>query len=265
MTYRLRVLLIGGFLVSGLIPLMILSLASYRTAHEELKRQAFRQLEAVRDIKRQQVLHYFQERFADLRVFSATPSLQQACRELFLPGATNGRPAGRTESCERHEPYLRMLLSQYGYQGLYLVDGTDGSVLLACEEGRSLSESGSRPPPHERLAGSAATASAHPDRHQPLRRRRPRSGPVSGRAVGGTSPCQRRHRRPSCRLRPISAMMKERSGMGQSGETYLVGADRRMRSDSHLDPRQHSVLASLAGTIERNGADTESVDPGPGR
>ena len=60
-------------------------------------------------------------------------------------------------------------------------------------------------------------------------------------------------------LEPIDRMMKERSGMGLTGETYLVGTDRRMRSDSHLDPDNHSVLASLAGTIARNGADTESV------
>ena len=93
----LRVLLVGGFLVSGLIPLMILSLASYRTAHEQLKRQAFRQLEAVRDIKRQQVLRYFQERFADLRVFSATPSLQQAWRELSA--ARRDRHAGCRTEC----------------------------------------------------------------------------------------------------------------------------------------------------------------------
>ena len=60
-------------------------------------------------------------------------------------------------------------------------------------------------------------------------------------------------------LEPIDRLMKERSGMGLTGETYLVGADRRMRSDSHLDPGNHSVLASLAGTVAGNGADTESV------
>ncbi len=44
----------------------------------------------------------------------------------------------------------------------------------------------------------------------------------------------------------INAVMRERSGMGKTGETYLVGNDRRMRSDSFRDPEHHSVEASFA-------------------
>ncbi len=59
-------------------------------------------------------------------------------------------------------------------------------------------------------------------------------------------------------LESINAIMRQREGMGKTGETYLVGADKRMRSDSFLDPQGHSVKASFAGTIERNGVDTEA-------
>ena len=58
----------------------------------------------------------------------------------------------------------------------------------------------------------------------------------------------------------INAIMQERSGMGETGETYLVGEDKRMRSDSFLDKQGHSVAASFAGSIENNGVDTEAVD-----
>ncbi len=44
----------------------------------------------------------------------------------------------------------------------------------------------------------------------------------------------------------INQIMQERTGMGESGETYLVGSDRLMRSDSFLDPVNHSVVASFA-------------------
>jgi methyl-accepting chemotaxis protein len=57
-------------------------------------------------------------------------------------------------------------------------------------------------------------------------------------------------------LKAINAIMQERTGMGQSGETYLVGPDKRMRSDSFLDPEGHSVEASFAGTVQSNGVDT---------
>jgi methyl-accepting chemotaxis protein len=43
----------------------------------------------------------------------------------------------------------------------------------------------------------------------------------------------------------VNAIMQERAGMGKSGETYLVGSDLLMRSDSFLDPENHSVVASF--------------------
>lgn len=47
-------------------------------------------------------------------------------------------------------------------------------------------------------------------------------------------------------LGKLNAIMQERQGMGETGETYLVGPDKLMRSDSYLDPENHSVIASFA-------------------
>lgn len=47
-------------------------------------------------------------------------------------------------------------------------------------------------------------------------------------------------------LEAINNIMQEREGMGKTGETYLVGSDYLMRSDSFLDPANHSVKASFA-------------------
>ena len=44
-----------------------------------------------------------------------------------------------------------------------------------------------------------------------------------------------------------------------TGETYLLGPDKLMRSDSFLDSQGHSVAASFAGTVETNGVDTEAA------
>lgn len=57
----------------------------------------------------------------------------------------------------------------------------------------------------------------------------------------------------------INAIMQQREGMGETGETYLVGSDKLMRSDSFLDPKGHSINASFAGNIKNNGVDTEAV------
>jgi len=46
-------------------------------------------------------------------------------------------------------------------------------------------------------------------------------------------------------LNAINHIMQQRAGMGETGESYLVGPDLLMRSDSFLDPTNHSVEASF--------------------
>jgi len=60
-------------------------------------------------------------------------------------------------------------------------------------------------------------------------------------------------------LEGIQAIMGVRKGMGETGESYLVGNDLRMRSNSFLDPKGHTVAASFAGSIAKNGVDTEAA------
>lgn len=51
-------------------------------------------------------------------------------------------------------------------------------------------------------------------------------------------------------INSINKIMQERSGMGNTGETYLVGMDKLMRSDSFLDAEHHSVQASFAHPVK---------------
>ena len=54
----------------------------------------------------------------------------------------------------------------------------------------------------------------------------------------------------------LNTIMGERAGLGETGETYLVGPDTLMRSDSYLDPEFHNVIASFKdperGSVETN-------------
>ncbi|MBI2423482.1 MAG: methyl-accepting chemotaxis protein [Candidatus Hydrogenedentes bacterium] len=58
-------------------------------------------------------------------------------------------------------------------------------------------------------------------------------------------------------LTEINAVMQERTGMGETGESYLVGPDKLMRSDSFLDTVHHTVEASFADP-EAGDVDTEA-------
>ncbi|MCP4350484.1 MAG: methyl-accepting chemotaxis protein [Desulfobacterales bacterium] len=57
----------------------------------------------------------------------------------------------------------------------------------------------------------------------------------------------------------INNIMQKREGMGETGETYLIGEDMRMRSDSYTDTEYHSMKASFAGTVEKNGVNTDGA------
>lgn len=58
-------------------------------------------------------------------------------------------------------------------------------------------------------------------------------------------------------LAQINQIMQERTGMGQSGETYLVGSDYFMRSDSFMDSKNYSVEASFRN---RNKAQSDMIE-----
>ena len=57
----------------------------------------------------------------------------------------------------------------------------------------------------------------------------------------------------------ISKIMDNRKGMGETGESFLVGPDLRMRSTPYKDPLLHNVKASLMGSIEENGMNSETI------
>ncbi|MDM8564411.1 methyl-accepting chemotaxis protein [Candidatus Halobeggiatoa sp. HSG11] len=56
----------------------------------------------------------------------------------------------------------------------------------------------------------------------------------------------------------LSNITQQRAGMGDTGETYLVGSDNLMRSNSFLDPVNHSIKASFANPIQGS-INTETV------
>ena len=55
----------------------------------------------------------------------------------------------------------------------------------------------------------------------------------------------------------LNQIMSERAGLGETGETYLIGSDLLMRSDSYLDPAHHTVATSFADP-SRGSVDTEA-------
>ncbi len=59
-------------------------------------------------------------------------------------------------------------------------------------------------------------------------------------------------------LGSINSIMTQRDGMGKTGETYLIGSDKLMRSDSFVDSVNHTVKASFSNPNKGN-VDTEAA------
>ena len=85
----LKWLLIAAFLLAGLLPVMVWTIASYEIGRTRLKEQAFRQLESVRDLKKAQVERFFVDRIQDARTLAGDPSVRAAftnLRDASMPG-----------------------------------------------------------------------------------------------------------------------------------------------------------------------------------
>ncbi|MDQ1354831.1 MAG: Histidine kinase, partial [Acidobacteriota bacterium] len=265
-----KVLLVCSFLVSGLIPIMIVSLIGFNTAKTELKEQAFRQLESVRNIKKEQIKNFFSERINNISVFANDPYIIDAYRDLKKEfekvGGTESKrfkgyleeaydaPVSYKKKHDRYFPFLKSMIRQYGYYDFFLMDPIHGDTIFtvkkesdfgirigelssslrdvwlkSCLEKRiALSDTKPYPPSHNAPAQFLAAPITRDD------------------TIIGVVAVQ-------ISIDSIDNIMKERSGMWKTGETYLVGPDKKMRSNSYMDHKDHSVYASFNGSVEKNG------------
>ena len=227
-----------------------------------LRKEAFDKLQAVQTIKKNQIEGYFAERLGDIAVLSGNDTVIAATEAFEKAFLAEGRKVGGTQwkaAEARFAPWLSQYKQEYGYYDLFLIS-KGGDVLYTVAKEADLGQNvvkGS-------LSGSSlgkcfkeATSGIAlvdfepyaPSNHEPaafVGAPAKKSGKVVG-VVALQLP-----------LDAINNIMQERTGMGKTGETYLVGPDKRMRSDSFLDPKGHSVVASFAGTVEKNGVDTDA-------
>jgi len=269
----LKIILVFGFLFSGLVPLLVTVLLTLSTTKADLKDQAFRQLESVRDIKKNELQRFFDEKVRQIDVLVHDPFVQAAIKDFSAasgkdagPGSAvlTGRgnagfaaPAAYREAHGRYAGFFNLYAGSYGYDELFLMDPEHGYTfftvkkgpdfgmriedidsglrdawLSAVRDGR-IAVSETRPYPPAGNAPAQFVAAPVMD-----------NGSIIGVAAVQIS------------FDSIDRIMRDRSGMGQTGETYLVGPDFKMRSDSFLDPEGHCVAASFKGTVPKNGVST---------
>ena len=233
-------------LLTALLPLIIATLTVTLLARAELFSEAEAKLVAVREIKQRQINTLFSDFAAGLGAVHAVvksqfdPSKPQALHQALLPISEQLgfydifiiNPAGFVEYTVAKEADFQTNLIQgpYANSGLAKlftrVKGKGDTVIV---EDFS---------PYAPSQGQAAAFMA---------RELVSNGESWVVAV-------------QLSIDRINSVMQVREGMGRSGETYLVGPDQRMRSDSFLDPVHRTVLASFAGTVQQNGVVTAASE-----
>ena len=258
----LRGRLSAVILVLALVPLALMGLSAYQIAEQELTEHDINQLAAVRDIKTAGVKRMLQEWRADTAQAGTDGEVIETLRALIAdPNLKAGEPM---------HAFFDNFMSHHDLLGAFLIT-PDGTVRLAAAGGHAHAEGGV-----EALDGADLTAAryrGHPLgnllnalRSQPVDRVRIHDAVM----VDGhpeifiaTSVTDRQETLGILAFQVgwefVNALMQERSGLGESGETYLVGPDFRLRSDSFLQLETRSVVASFEGSIAKNGADTEVV------
>ncbi|MBF0165396.1 MAG: methyl-accepting chemotaxis protein [Magnetococcales bacterium] len=228
-----------------------------------MMQQAFNQLNAVQAIKKGQIDKFFAERFGDLNVLAASGDVERAVAGLEEAFEEDGKKIGGpkwNEAVKRYTRWLDHFTKEYGYYDLFLI-ASDGDITYSFAKEPDLGQNLITGPLKNSSLGRAfdkamkSNVTAFGD-YEPY-------GPSKGDpAAFMVTPIRQNNEVIGAvglqlSLEAVNAVMQQRDGMGKTGETYLVGADKRMRSDSFIDKQGHSVKASFAGTTEKNGVDTE--------
>lgn len=155
---------------------------------------------------------------------------------------------------DNHATYhdgLRLFLEKFGFYDIFLIDIDSGNIVYSVYKELDFATSLlSGPYAETNFAEAFRDAANLPQGQYSLKDYQPYTPSYEAPASFIASPIFENGVRTGVLifqmpLEPINEIMGERSGMGLSGESYLVGPDYLMRSDSYLDPENHSVTASF--------------------
>ncbi len=276
---KLKQKLVIFFLAVGIIPLATIAIMSVSTASTAMNSMSFNQLQSVQTIKKNQIEGYFHERMSDAELIAqstdvglATHDLISYHKEMNIGASAKYDISGNHDGLTKHysqidsdlDKLLHKYVTAYGYYDLFVVCKKHGHIMWSDAAESDLGEnlsSGSL-----KNSNIAELWEKVVDEKQPVMVDLAWYGPSDEPAIFVGAPINDKNGDLYSVLiiqlstAAINEIMQERAGMGTTGETYLVGSDKKMRSDSFLDPKNHSLKASFKGTVENNGVDTKAVN-----
>ena len=239
---KIRQKLLIALLGMGIVPLLAaIWISSSDTAHSLMQR-GYQELTSVREVKKLVLTDYFTERFADLAILANSVSL--------LQDHDNG--PNRVDA-EAHTFYKQFKeLEQY--YDLFLID-PDGLVFYSVEREPDYQTNLKNGPYSNSNLGDLykkilATNEQVIVDFEPYAASDNTPAAFIGQPVRDEEGNVTMIVALQLSIDHLNEVMTERIGFANTEETYLVGPDNLMRSDSYLDPTNRSVLASFSNPAE---------------
>jgi methyl-accepting chemotaxis protein len=252
--------LITLFLLAAIIPLGIVAVLSFYYSESALKNAAFNQLSSIDQVKTNQILTFLTKRLVDLSILSKSSDIHKNF-DLLLAyhDAGGGNPNGpfdvNTDEYkaiyEQVDPFFREYLEGYGYHDIYFICKAHGHVMYTAAKeidlGTNLKIGALRE------SGLAKVWSRVLEEKRMVMVDFSHYAPSKGPAVFIGAPVYGKDKEVYAVLalqistREIDAIMQERTGMGETGETYLVGPDFLMRSNSRFE-KETTILKKRVDT-----------------
>ena len=246
---NIRQKLLVALLFMGVLPLLAAMWIGGRDTAKSLEQQSYQQLTSVREIKKHVLDDYFTERFNDLATLAATAThLQVHNEQMAQDQVAPDAHAFYTQFKELGEYYDLFLINADGYVFYSIEHEPDYQTSLK-DGPYANSNLGDlfRKVTNSRQAEIVDFAQYLPSKNAPAA--------FIGQPILNTTGDVTMVVALQLSIDHLNLVMKERSGLGETGETYLVGPDQLMRSDSYLDPMNHTVIASFANP-EKGRVDT---------
>ncbi len=261
---RLGTKLLVTFLAVGIIPFAVMGIFSLITSSGALSEQAFGKLEAIQNVKKQYIESYLKERADNVMALSNNTIVMDAVKTLVdTIKADDGNVGGSTYEYVvdyRYNSTFKQFKDVYGFYDVYLLakDGTViYSLLRESDFGKNVVEGTLQNSSLNTCFTNALNGLSiedvmiyGPSGDKPYSFIGAPVKDVMG-EIAGVVILQ-------LSLDTINGIMHEQTGMGKSGETYLVGQDKLMRSDMLYDPDNRSVLNSMKNPKEGS-VDTEAT------
>ena len=253
-TKIVSITIIGLLLLSG-----ILGTISIQQAKESLVSKSYAGLTSARDNKAEQMQNFFDERIGDIKILAKSENVKNLSNDLInLSEKLNikknqnfpvNNPLVKKQTLN-HEYYFQEYAKEYGYYDVFLIHGENGQVMYSQAKESDYGEN--------LQYGSLKNSGLNQVWKQTKEQKKvvfvdmkPYAPSANAPAMFLGIPVYIKNKFSSVLVfqisdKSINKIMQFRKGYGKTQEDYLIGSDQLMRSDSYLDPEEHSLKNSFA-------------------